>query len=292
MSLQRIVLGLLIGSRVKPLTADGLDVERLRANDRPVPPGKRTWGCTYQSAQLDGVRVTFVQPASIRSSRVLVHFHGGIYVAGIGEPHWWLLSRLCQETGSLGVMVDYRLAPEHPFPAALEDALAALAILAAEHGAANLIVSGDSAGGGLALASAMKRRDDGADLPGKLVLLSPWLDITLDHPDVAAQEPLDRMLGRRGLVEGGKWYADKEDPRLPYLSPAYGNLNGLPPTLVQIGTHEVLLPDARALHDRAKADGFDLTYREYPKLFHVWTLFFPILPEGETAVREILEFIC
>ncbi len=291
MSLQRVALDYFMGMRVKPMTAGGVDLDRLRAGDSPEPPQSRTYDCTYETSLLGGVPVTFVRPPRTESPELIVHLHGGVYVAGIGEPHWWLLSRLCSETGRLGVMVDYRLAPEHPFPAALDDAIDVLEGLALEHGAHHIVLSGDSAGGGLAIASAMKLRDDGRPGPGKLVLLSPWLDITLDHPDIAALEPMDRMLGKAGLVEAAEWYAGDHDPKMPYLSPITGDLNGLPPMLLQVGTHEILLPDARLWRDRAVAQGIDLTYREYSKLFHVWQIFFPILPEGEAAMQEIINFI-
>lgn len=291
MSLQRTVLETVQGLLVKPMTSGGADVERLRANDRPQPPQRQTFDCTYEATLLGEVPVTVIRPPAIHSAELLVHLHGGVFVAGIGEPHWWLLSRLCRETGRLGMMVDYRLVPEHPFPAALNDVIEVLDKLAVRHGASNIVLSGDSAGGGLALASAMKWRDDGRSPLGKVLLLSPWLDLTLDHPGIPAQEALDKVIGRAGLVEAGRWYAGDLDPKIPYLSPVTGDLGGLPPMLLQIGTHEILLPDARLLRDRAGSQEADLVYHEYDKLFHVWQLFFRILPEGEAAVQEILGFI-
>jgi len=291
MSLRRVVLNFMMAYYVRPSMAKGLDVARLRARDMPDPQTKRNYGREYEAGELAGVKVTYVRPLTVESAGVLVHLHGGIYVAGISEPHWWLFSRLCAETGRLGVMVDYRLAPEHPFPAALDDAVAVLAALAEIHGAGNLIVSGDSAGGGLAVAAAMKMRDDGQALPGKLVLLSPWLDISLENPAIPALEKKDRVLARIGAVEAGERYALGTDLKSPYLSPVYGDLSGLPPMLLQIGTNEILLPDCRAFQEKAVAQNAALEYREYAKLFHAWILTFPMLPEGEEALQEVLRYI-
>jgi monoterpene epsilon-lactone hydrolase len=291
MSLQRALFNFVAYYQARPSTAKGLNLVKLRARDMPEPQTKRTWGCQYEAGTLAGVRVTYVRPANIQSGKVLVHLHGGLYAAGIGELHWWLISRLCHEVGCLGVMVDYRLAPEHPFPAALDDTVAVLNALVAAHGPEKLVVSGDSAGGGLAVASAMKQRDDGQAVPAKLVLLSPWLDITMHHPGIPAQEKKDRILARPGVVEAGKRYANGMDPKAPYLSPVNGDLSGLPPMVLQIGTYEMLLPDCRAFRDKALAQNVSLLYQEHPKMFHIWTLLFPLLPEGEEALQEVLQFI-
>jgi acetyl esterase/lipase len=291
-SLRRIFFSYLSRFLLRPRMANGLDLAKMRAGEMRQAQTKRTFGCSYEAGELAEVNVRTVHPVEIRSDAVLVYLHGGAYVVGAAQLHWWLLSRLCHDTGSLGVMVDYRLAPEHPFPAALNDAVAVLNDLADVHGANNLVVLGDSAGGGLAVATAMRLRDDGQAVPGKLVLLSPWLDIALDDPDITALEKMDSVLARNGLAEAGKWYASGADLKAPYLSPVRGNLRGLPPMLLQIGTREILLPDCRTFRDKALEQGVDLIYREYPELFHVWTLLFPMLPEGEEAVQEILAFVC
>jgi acetyl esterase/lipase len=291
MSLQRVVLNFMAYYMSRPAMASGLDMARLRAYDRPNPPTKRTWGCRYETGRLAGVPVHHVRPANMTPAKVLVYLHGGVYVAGISDLHWATVSRLCQDTGRLGVLVDYRLAPEHPFPAALDDATAVLAALSESHGAENLVVVSDSAGGGLALAATMKQRDDGRAVPGKLVLFSPWLDLALTHPDIAALEKKDRVLGRSGVVEAGQWYANGLNGQTPYLSPLYGDLAGLPPMLLLVGTREIFLPDCRAFRDKAIAGAAPLTYREYPEMFHAWPLLFRMVPEGEAALQEAIRFI-
>ncbi len=232
-------------------------------------------------------------PEDIASRSVIIYFHGGGYVTGSLLSARVLSTSLAFEMPVRLLSVNYRLAPEHPFPAALLDALSVYDALLAEgwdHSRIGLI--GDSAGGGLALAAAMAIRDRGQPLPACLALISPWTDLTGRSPSFREKAADDVMLVPEEIIEYAQFYAGANRPDNPYMSPVYGRFDGLPPMLVHVGSDEMLLDDARRAVAAAQAAGVDAELRIWPGLFHVFSLAADLLPEAQASMAEIKDFLC
>lgn len=215
----------------------------------------------------------------------IVYLHGGGYLMDIARPHWGFVARLCKALGASATVPLYPLAPEHQAPEILQAMHDLYLEVATEHPPQTITMMGDSAGGGMTLALAHRLRDAGAPLPGRLILLSPWLDATGSDPSQPAIEPKDGLLAIAGLRGAGAYYAGELGLKDPMVSPLFGQHNGLPPIQMFAGTYDILLPDAR----RMKALLPIIDYHEYPKMFHVWMLL-PI-PEGKQALAKMVRFI-
>ena len=239
-----------------------------------------------------GVRAEWIVPPGAAAERVLFYLHGGGYVLCSVSTHRDLISRMARAAGVRALGVDYRLAPEHPFPAAVEDATTAYRWLVS-HGTApeRIAIAGDSAGGGLTLATLVALRDAGDPLPAAAVCLSPWVDLEgtgASHTTKAAADPFVRKEMTEFLAQQ---YLGERDRRTPLASPLYADLHGLPPLLIQVGTAEILLDDATRIADRAKAAGVQVSLEVWDDMIHVWQLFAPLLPEGQQAIERIGAFI-
>lgn len=227
------------------------------------------------------------------SARVLLFFHGGGYMSGSLRSHRTMVTGAGRAAGIRTLAVDYRLAPEHPFPAALEDALAAWRFLMAEgYAPGSVAVGGDSAGGGLTLALAQRLRGAGDSLPGCLWLVSPWTDLTLTGASLAEKDAVDPLVHRDYLQElAAAYLSGGADAADPLVSPLYADLSALPPTLVQVGTAETLLDDAVRLAGRmGLADG-RVTLSVWPHMIHVWPIWHARLAAGRAALAEAGAFI-
>lgn len=230
------------------------------------------------------------------TDRAVVHFHGGAYTSGGPGSHRPFAAALSKGAGCAVLLVDYRLAPAHPFPAALDDAQAALDWLTADTGrnlrADQVVVSGDSAGGGLAAALLVARRDAGAAQPAGAVLLSPWTDLALTGASFDTQDGLDPMCSRESLGHSAAAYVPagiaRTDPR---VSPLYADLAGLAPLLIHVGEIEVLRDDAVEFADRARAAGTEVELYIGPGMIHVWHLFADIAPESTRDLALVTDWI-
>jgi len=224
---------------------------------------------------------------------VVVYLHGGGYCIGSLESHRPMLTHLASASGARVLGVDYRLAPEAPFPAALDDACAAYRwVLAGGTDPSRVIVAGDSAGGGLTLATLVALRDAGDPLPAGGVCLSPWADLTQSGATMAEKADADPMVHAEDLDRWAAAYAGSDhDPRSLGLSPLFADLSGLPPLLVEVGTAEVLLDDARRLAERARAAEVDVTVFEGEDLIHVWHFFAGAVPEADEGIARVAEFV-
>jgi monoterpene epsilon-lactone hydrolase len=222
----------------------------------------------------------------------LLYLHGGAYVAGSLKSHRGFVSRLAVALGGAALNVDYGLAPEHPFPAAVDDAVAAYRWLLGQ-GAhpRQVVVAGDSAGGGLALALLVALRDAGDPLPAAGTLISPWTDLTASGDSMTSRAELDVMLDAERLLGSAADYLGGASPEEPLASPVFADLGGLPPLLLQVGDPEVLLDDSVRVARAAEAAGTVADLRVWPECFHVWMAAAGMVPEADEAVEEWTEWV-
>jgi acetyl esterase/lipase len=249
-------------------------------------------GTTVETVDIDGVLAEWVRPAVVAADACILYLHGGGYVIGSCNTHRPLASHLAARSGLPLLVVDYRLGPEHRYPAAVGDALAAYAWLRAHgFGRGGIVVAGDSAGGGLTLATLLALRDRGLPLPALGVAISPWTDLTLSGDSMVSMADRDPMVKREGLQRMADWYLGDADPRDPLVSPLFGDPTGLPPLLIHVGEVETLRDDAVRFAERATAAGVDVTLEVWPEMIHVWHAFGAAVPESEAAVTRVAEFV-
>ena len=253
----------------------------------PAPPG-----VSVQPAQLGGCPGEWLRPTGASADTVLLYLHGGAYITGSCHTHRGLAGHLAQSAGLDCFLLDYRLAPEHPFPAAVEDAQAAYLALHKQDPARTIVLAGDSAGGGLALALALRLRDAGHAAPGAMALLSPWTDLTLSlptHQSKAAKDPF--FPDSTTLSMAAQLYAASSDLTQPLVSPHFAALHDLPPTLIHVGEHEALLGDAQALAAKLQAAGTSVQLQEFQGMWHVWQIFAGRFAEADASVKQLGAFL-
>jgi monoterpene epsilon-lactone hydrolase len=221
----------------------------------------------------------------IEPRHVILYFHGGVYVLGDAFQAADLASQVGRRTQAKVFSVDYRLGPEHPYPAAVDDALAAYeALLGNGTAPAGIAFAGESAGGGLAVAAMVSARDRGLPLPAAALLMSPYVDLTLSGTTMETKRVVDPLLSRELLAARVPDYAAGEDAALPLISPVFADLSGLPPPIIQGGTHEVLLDDGLRLAQRAAVADVEVTLDITPRVPHVFQTFYPVLDEAVAAL--------
>lgn len=227
------------------------------------------------------------------AGRVLLYLHGGGFIACSPETHRSLVGSLVQRLGAQAYVPRYRLAPEHPYPAALDDARAAYRYLLDVRGVApdRLIVAGDSAGGGLALALVMAVRDAGWPLPAAVVTYSPWTDLAVTGASLEENSERCAMFAGETIRRAARFYVGDADPRAPYLSPLYGNFAGLPPLLMHASTDEVLRDDTIRVADRAREAGVPVELALWARVPHVWQFFAAVLPEARDSLSATAAFV-
>jgi acetyl esterase/lipase len=249
-------------------------------------------GATFTPVTLDGVPAEWINPPGVSpaSPSVILYLHGGGFTLGWTSVERWMVAHIAQAAQSRALAVDYRLAPEHPFPAALEDCLTAYRWLL-RNGAAphQVVIAGDSAGGNLALTTMLALRDAGEPLPAAAVCISPATDLACTGESFITRK--DPLLSTRFVNIMIPYYIGDQDPRQPLISPHYARLDGLPPLLIHVGGDEILLSDSVRLAEHARSAGVDVQLVIYPAMWHVWHLFVPIMPEARQAVDEIGQFI-
>jgi acetyl esterase/lipase len=238
---------------------------------------------------VDGVQVTIQGNAA---ENVILYFHGGVYVIGTATASVPLVSELVRRTGAKAITLDYRLAPEHPYPAAIDDARAAYeGLLAQGITPGQIVFAGESAGGGLAVATLLALREAGTALPSCGFLMSPYVDLTLSGETLAGREAADPILTPAGLRARVPDYVGGADAADPHVSPIFGDLSGLPPLLIQVGSHEILLSDALRLAARAALSDVSVTLEVTAGVPHVFQGFAGLLDEAGAALDRASEFL-
>lgn len=244
------------------------------------------------TAELSGVPVEWLTPPDSSTGQCLLYLHGGGYIVGSPATHRALAGRLARAAGVRAVVPDYRLAPENPHPAPLEDALAVYEhILASGFAPESVVIGGDSAGGGLALATMINARDRGLPLPAAAICMSPWVDLEATGESVARCADSDPVVAPNHIRSFARMFLGGGDPRDPLAAPLHADLRGLPPLLIQVGDNETLLDDSRRLAAKADTAGVHVNLRVWPHMFHVWQLFASELDEGGAAIREAGDFV-
>ncbi|MEY1674815.1 alpha/beta hydrolase [Gordonia sp. ABKF26] len=238
-----------------------------------------------------GVPAVRVRAGAVADNRVLVWFHGGGYVMGSARGYQHAAAALSRSTGAPVIVPDYRLAPEHPFPAAVDDAASVVDAVIAEFGAERTVIGGDSAGGGLTVAVLIHARDRGAELPAAAAVVSPLADFTASGESIANNRHTDPVITERSLRDLRAAYIRDADAENPLASPVFADLRGLPPILVLASESEILLDDAVRLHRNVQASNGSSVLSVYSETFHAWTLSTDILPRAREGVAEIGVFI-
>jgi len=251
--------------------------------DKPAAPGT-----TAQDETIGGVGCVVCRPAAPTST--ILYLHGGGYRLGAARSWTSFATSLAAAADTQVVIADYRLAPEHPFPAALHDAAAVFDALAADH-VGPLLVAGDSAGGGLAIALTVATSQSGGPLPDGLIVLSPWVDLTLDSETFTTRAETDQLFPRDSAVEAAESYLQGADPRHPLASPLLADLSGFPKTLIFAGGAETLLGDGLALSAALVTAGASVEAHFPAGMQHVWPTLFPDLPESIDAMAAMTRFI-
>lgn len=248
-------------------------------------------GVSVEEVTLGGVRGQKLTPSTAREGRTLLYFHGGGYVIGSPQTHQSMVSEIARAMGAVAYSMDYRMAPEALFPAAVDDGLASYkGLLDLGIDPANIIISGDSAGGGLTMATAISIRDAGLAMPAALAPISPWVNLANDGPTYRLKADSDPMITQESIDLMAKTYLGSVDAKTPLASPMGADLAGLPPLLIQVGSEEVLLSDSTMLAARAGAAKVDVTLEVWPDMIHVFHFFYPMLTDARTAIGRIADW--
>ena len=296
MSLRRVALGYALRRWLKPRLARTKDIAAARArSSQPRFHVKPAPGWRIRPETRAALKGEWIEPIAVDHAawrRCILYLHGGGYILMSPQTHRSITTRLAAWSEARLFALDYRLAPEHPFPAALDDAVAAYrALIEAGTAPDRIVVAGDSAGGGLALALLLALRDAGDRLPAGAVVFSPWTDLAAAGQSIVDNDRTEALLSGDLIAPTARLYLGDTPATNPLASPVYADLTGLPPLLVQVSDSEVLLDDSRRVVESAKRSGVNATLRIWHGLPHVWQFFARVLPEGRAALREAAAFI-
>ncbi len=271
-----------------------LSIPELRANGVKNSKilGSVSKGMKIEKVDIDGIQAEWLFPVNASQEKVILYLHGGGYVTGSIEDHRMMCGLLANSTEAQVLSPEYRLAPEHPFPAALDDSLKVYQWLVDQgYSSTNIIVAGDSAGGGLSVATVLALKERSESLPAAVVCLSPWVDLALKGQSHTTKAKVEAMLQTDVLREWALCYTDESNLINPLVSPIYGDFHGFPPLLIQVGSEEILLNDSILLAEKARTDGVDVTLKVWEGMWHVWQALGELIPENKKTFEEIGEFV-
>ncbi|MEM9208254.1 MAG: alpha/beta hydrolase [Pseudomonadota bacterium] len=269
------------------------DIPRLRETFESVAARARSAaGTRVKYVDIAGVECDWLVPGGCQDAPVLLYLHGGAYVSGSSKTHRPMVSHIAAAAGMRALLPNYRLAPENPFPAGLNDCVKVyLELLNDGMDPANIAIAGDSAGGGMTMAVLLSLRDAGAPLPNAVVLLSPWLDLTGGGESVQSRADEDPLFDGKDMPRAAAHYAPAEELENPLISPVFADVHGLPPTLIQVGDHEILLSDSTRIAEKMTAEDVQVTLQVWRDMWHVFQFFVGRMPEAERAISDIATYL-
>lgn len=272
----------------KKLRERGLTERRKKFDEIGARLGKLPEHCRRQPIRIGDMVAEWLAFPKSNANKVILYLHGGAYEYGSANTHRTLAARIGQAAGVKVLLPEYRLAPEHPFPAAIEDAVQAYRwLLRQGFHPTDIIFAGDSAGAGLSVSASLVLRDQNEPLPAAIICLSPWVDLTSSGESYLKNQQEDPYLTVGAVKRAARLYAGEERLDHPLISPVFADLTGLPPMLIQSGSHEILQSDAEKLATQARLGGVDVTLQIWEGMWHVWQISGKFLPEARKAVDEI-----
>ncbi len=274
-------------------------------SDRPWPEGFEEARIHYDSLGtpiaddihvekliIDGVAAQMLIPPQCDDARVMIYVHGGGYVVGSLISHGGMVAEIARNAKCKVLQLDYLRAPEHKFPAPVEDTCKAYHwLLKKGYEAKKITIAGDSAGGGLVVATLVALQNEGTTLPGAIVCIAPWVDLEFTGESYEARKEIDPFVQREVAENMRELYLGNQDPKDPIASPINADLTGFPAMLIQVGEREILFSDSEMLANKAKASGVDVTFEEWPEMVHVWHFYYPVVSDGMKAIARIGEFV-
>jgi len=276
----------------KGVRGKGLDEKRQMLDAAARRLVKLPNNCKVVPIDIEGLYAEWISTGITLKHKVILYLHGGGYALCSANTHRPLAARIGKASGVKVLFPEYRLAPEHPFPAAIEDAVNVYRwLLHQGFSPSNIVFAGDSAGGGLCIAAALVLRDQNEPLPAAIVCLSPWVDLTSSGESYRKNKWIDPYLSIEAVRAAVRMYAGDEKPDHPLISPIFADLSGLPPLFIQAGNHEILQSDAEKLAAQARNAGVPFTLKVWKGMWHVWQISGDALPEARKAIKEIGIFI-
>ena len=280
--------------RHNPIEKKGLNIDEQRISmDKSTSMFKVPKDAIIKRVTIGNIPAEKIYYNESKKERIILYLHGGAYTRGSPKSHRAFVAKLSKITDSQAFTIDYRLAPENPFPAAIEDTIKAYQGIIAENqvSQSNIIIAGDSAGGGLAITSVLKMKEEEIPLPAAVVCISPWTDLTLSGKTYSTNEESDLLLTYDEIRTAAEMYAGEKDKKNPLISPIFADLEGFPPLFIQVGESEMLYDDGIILGKNAKKAGIKVEVDIWEKMIHSFQLMNDFLPEGKKATEKIGSFI-
>ncbi len=289
-SVQSILLEKILTTiNIKNSIAKAFESGKFNKNDTPEPPSGLYANLDIVKSSASGRNLFTLKPKGGGTGTHILFLHGGAYVQGFNRIHWSFLNTIIQKTGSTVIAPDYPLAPYDTYKESYEMVIPIYEDLIRRAGGDRVILMGDSSGGGFALALAQRMKVENTAQPSQIILISPWLDLTLTNPEIDNISPIDPILSIRGLQSAARAYAGGDDPKSFLLSPINGPLVGLGKISIFIGSKDLLEPDTRKIVEIAKGKGTDINYYDYRNMIHDWVLL--NIPESKEAIDQIVGLI-